>query len=286
MKKITSIILTLLLGGIYYIYDTNLINEIDNPNLSSNQEIKDIALDELQVHYIDVGQGDSIFIELPNNETILIDAGVEKEGITVQEYINNLGYTNITYLIATHPHADHIGGMEHIVTNFDITNIYMPKVAYTTNTYENLLLSIQEKNYKINSGLAGTTILNEDNLSLEIIYPPEVGSDMNNNSLVLKLTYLNNSFLFLGDTEEEENINENVDVVKVGHHGSDTSSDYDFIKNISAEYAIISVGDNNYGHPHTSVIDDFESVGTEVYRTDICNDIIVISDGNNLELEC
>ena len=241
--------------------------------------------DTLRVNYIDVGQGDSIFIELPNKETMLIDAGEAYKSENVINYLNNLDIKRIDYVVGTHPHTDHIGGLESVINTFDIGFIYMPNAISTSKTYEDLLTAISNKGLKVKTAKSGVVVLSEDNLKLEFIAPnSDSYSELNNYSAVLKLTYLDNTFLFMGDAEtlSEDEVTSDVDadVIKVGHHGSDSSSGIEFVKKVSPEYAIIMVGEgNSYNHPYQSIIDRYESVGAKVLRTDLDGNIICDSDG-------
>ena len=268
-------------------------NNIEQKEETINNELSSSISDDtslLNVHYIDVGQGDSIFIELPNNLTMLIDGGENDMGKVVIDYISKLGYSKIDYVIGSHPHSDHIGGLIDIVNFFEIKKIYMPKALSTSKTYENLLNSIAEKNLKIYTAKTGLNIINDSNLLVDIIAPnSDSYEDLNNYSVILKLTYKNKSFLFTGDAEilSENEITRDVsaDVIKVGHHGSNTSSSQSFINKVGAKYAIISVGkDNSYDHPHQVVLDRFKNSGAQIYRTDLNGTIIVTTDGNNIKI--
>ncbi len=258
-----------------------------NPFVESNDmtSVSTFSGDTLRVNYIDVGQGDSIFIQLPNKETMLIDAGEAYEVDNVINYLNNLGITKIDYAVGTHPHTDHIGGLEEVINTFDIGSIYMPRASSTSKTYEDLLTTISNKGLKIKTAKSGVVVLDDDNLKLEFIAPnSDSYSELNNYSAVLKLTYLDNTFLFMGDAEtlSENEITSNVDadVIKVGHHGSDSSSGIEFVRKVSPEYAIIMVGEgNSYNHPYQSIIDRYESVGAKVLRTDLDGNIVCDSDG-------
>ncbi len=258
--------------------------EADNNNTPASS----LSCGDMTVHFLDVGQGDSIFIELPQNRCMLIDAGNKANGDDIVSYIQSKGYATIDYLIATHPHADHIGGMQKVVETFDIRNIYMPRVSTDTQTFENLLLSIQNKHLKITSAQSGLIVLREDTLTASFISPVKDSyTDLNHYSAVLKLTHGENVFVFTGDAEK---INEydfptnlSAKVVKVGHHGSNTSSGESFIKNTSPEYAIISVGEGNrYDHPSSATISAWEKIGATVFRTDKNGTIIVKSDGKTV----
>jgi competence protein ComEC len=246
---------------------------------------------DLVVHYLDVGQGDSIFIELPNSQSMLIDAGVSGEGESIESYINDSGYSKIDYLVATHPHADHIGSMTYIVKNIDIGSIYMPKVSTTTKTYEKLLTAISDKGYKVKSATAGMTIVEDSGFSVDILGPEEVDEDdMNNSSIIIKITYGSKSFLFIGDAETEElntiTSDMSADVLKVGHHGSRTSTTEEFLQEVNPEYAVISCGkDNDYGHPHSEVIALLNQFDITYYRTDTQGTIIISSDGSSIDIQ-
>lgn len=266
----------------------NLLNQNNNQNqndyINTNNDL-------LKVHYLDVGQGDSIFIELPNNETMLIDAAESYQSENIINYLKNLNYQKIDYVIGTHPHTDHIGGLKDIINTFEIGKIYMPKVVSTTKTYENLLMTIKDKNLKINTAKAGTSIIDIDTLKINILAPNNsTYTELNNYSVVTKITYGTTKFLFMGDAEKlsENEIKEDVtaDVIKIGHHGSNTSSSIDFIKKVNAKYGIISVGLNNkYNLPKEETITNWENSGTKIYLTSINGTITAISDGTNIKIE-
>lgn len=239
-------------------------------------------------HYLDVGQGDSIFIELPDKKTMLIDAGESKCSGSIITYIKNLGYKKIDYLVATHPHADHIGGMKAVVNAFDIGKIYMPDVVSTTKTYENLLLAISDKGNKITKAKAGMNISSSDSLSIDIVAPvSDSYKDMNDYSVIIKIKYFNNAFLYTGDAEalSESQITADIkaDVLKVGHHGSSSSTSQKFLDKVSPSYAVISVGEgNDYGHPHKETLDRLNKKNIKIFRTDLNGTVVITSDGNNI----
>lgn len=249
-----------------------------------------IEREKITIHFLDVGQGDSAFIELPGGKTMLIDASVSKASDKIVSFISQKGYDKIDYLVATHPHADHIGGMQAVVEAFDIGEIYMPRATTNTKTYENLLLAIADKGMKIKAASAGKTICE----GVEIIAPnSDKYDEMNDYSVVVKITHDNRKFLFMGDAEvlsEKEimtaGFDVSADVVKVGHHGSGTSSSEAFVKATGAKYAIFSVGEgNSYNHPHHFIVERWEKSGAAVYRTDLSGDIEVVSDGVSLEVK-
>lgn len=262
-----------------------------NINLNSDDTEKLSQKDTLNVHFLDVGQGDSIFIELPDEKTMLIDAGENYHGEGIINYIGDCGYSKIDYLVATHPHADHIGSMGYIVRNMDIGSVYTPKAAANTKTYENLLESISNKGLKITSAKAGLTIAEESDYIINVVAPVIIDeSDLNNSSAVIKLTYKNNSFLFTGDAEKKEleTITDDIsaDVLKVGHHGSNTSTTEEFLCEVRPTYAVISVGEGNeYGHPHKETLRLLEEFNCELYRTDIDKTVVFSSDGNTISVK-
>jgi len=241
--------------------------------------------------FIDVGQGDSIFLEFPNGKNMLIDAGENYESETVQNFINSKGYFSLDYVVGTHPHTDHIGGLESIIRRYEIGEIYLPKVVHTSKTYENLLTTINELGYKVNSAISGMEIINEKGLEVKILSPKNSNySELNNYSVVIKIVFGNTSFLFMGDAEtvvEDEILDEvNADVVKVGHHGSDTSSSEEFVKSVNAKYAVIMSGfDNQYDLPDKAIVDRWKSNGAEVYNTSENGNVIITSDGRNITVE-
>ena len=244
--------------------------------------------DNLKVHFLDVGQGDSIFIELPDKETMLIDAGESKYSQGIIDYIKKSGYDRIDYLVATHPHSDHIGGMAKVINAFDIGTTYMTNAVSTSSTYEKLLQTVADKGKKMTRAKAGVNIKIEEGLEINFIAPvSDTYDDLNNYSAVIKLTYHNNSFIFTGDaqTESEKQITADLkaDVLKVGHHGSTTSTSDAFLKKVSPKYAVILVGEgNDYGHPHKEILDRIQKNNVKVYRTDLDGTVVATSDGKDI----
>ena len=283
LNKAGKIILTTILGLFFIIFSVGCSS--NNSNVSVNNELK--------VHFIDVGQADSILIQ-QGSSSMLIDAGNNGDSETVKNYIANQGITKLDYVIGTHPHEDHLGGLDYVIKNFEIGKIYMPKVTSTTKTFTDVVDSIKAKGMQITTPVPGDSFkLGEADCK---ILAPNSSSyeDLNNYSIVIKVTFGNNSFVFTGDAEalsENEILNKGydvkADVLKVAHHGSSSSTSDEFLKKVSPKYAIVSCGVNNdYGHPHKETMDKLKNSGIPVYRTDESGTIICTSDGKNISFNC
>lgn len=276
--------------GILALVTVGMFCSCDLSSLSENTQPFNSNGDMLTIHYLDVGQGDSIFIEFPTNETMLIDASVNAYGNGIVQYIKKQGYNKIDYLVATHPHADHIGGMRKVIQNLEIGKIYMPRATANTSTYKKLLTEIKNKGLKINTAKAGETIYEDENIGIYILAPnSDKYDDLNNYSAVIRIVYGNRAFLFMGDAEKlvEKEITADVkaDVLKLGHHGSSTSTSKEFLEKVDPVAAIASCGeDNDYGHPHKETVELLEKEGVEFYRTDTMGTIIAVTDGNSLDI--
>lgn len=244
----------------------------------------------LQVHFVDVGQADCTLVQLPNGENMLIDAGNNENGSQVVDYVKRRGIGRIDYLVGTHPHADHIGGLDDVILQLDIGEIYMPKVQTNTKTFRDVLEAVQQKGLKIKTAKAGVEILNRDNISIEILAPnADSYENLNNYSAVIRLVYRDNAFLFTGDAEElsESEITREVeaDVLKAGHHGSSSSTSEEFLDRVSPQYAYIPCGkDNSYGHPHRETLEKLEERNIKIYRADEDGTVIFDSDGTKVEV--
>ncbi len=242
---------------------------------------------EVIAHYIDVGQGDSAFIELPNGKCMLIDAGENEYGVTVCNYIRKMGKSYIDYVVATHPHSDHVGGMDDVIKEFEIGEFYMPDCTNNTKTFESMVDCLLQKDITAHIAQQGVVIADEGDLKIEIVSPNGDYDDLNNYSAVVKLTYGRVSYLFTGDAETyaENRISADVSaqVLKVGHHGSETSTGARFLKRVNPQVAVISVGkQNEYGHPHSQVVQRLMDHGAQILRTDRDGTVVVATDGKQI----
>lgn len=253
--------------------------------LVSNVTEKDFEyiVDEskLQIIYFDVGQADSTLI-MNNGKTILIDGGNDCDGDNLVKYIKSQKISKIDTVIATHLHADHIGGLDDIIDNFDIGTVFMPDAINSSKQVDELLDSMERKNLnyevpkvgeKFNNGLADCEVMAINNEA----------KDLNNSSIVIQMDYLEQKYLFMGDSEKEvEDSREwnKINVLKVGHHGSNTSNTERFLNQVRPEIAIISVGLNNqYNHPSVDVLNRLKKLNTTIYRTDEDGSLLLESDG-------
>ncbi len=258
---------------------------------------------DLSVHYIDVGQGDCSLI-IYKDMTVLIDAGEREYGETVAGYIEGCGIEQIDYVVATHPHSDHIGGLSYIIDSFEIGKVIAPKVSDemtpTSKVYEDFLKSLKAKGLRLTAAKAGTVYsiadvnVENDNTAFEILAPVRNDyDDLNNWSVVLKLTHGDTSFLFTGDAEKpvesdilDSGADVSADVLKAGHHGSSTSTGKKFLTAVNPGIAVIQCGnDNSYGHPHAEITERFDEYGIDFYRTDGCGTVVVYSDGADIRVK-
>lgn len=250
-----------------------------NLNLSSAQKIF--------VHFIDVGQADCIYIDLPNDQDILIDAGNRADGATVVSYLRNQGVDDIELLIATHPHEDHIGGIPDVLNMYEVENIIDSGYPANTATFNTYFTAVQAEG--ANYAQSAYQSFTYGTATLKILTGHEYWEDINNYSVVCRLDTGDIEFLFMGDAESpvESNLYEDLsaEVLKVGHHGSTSSTSDSFLARVNPKAAIISVGaDNDYGHPSNEVLTRLQSAGANIYRTDEKGTIIVTTNGSTYSI--
>lgn len=249
-----------------------------------------------KVHYVDVGQGDCELVEC-DGKYMLIDAGENGFETDVINYLNSHNIKELEYVVASHQHSDHIGGLSEVIDAFKVTNIIMPRLTKeqtpTNSTYRDFLKAVKASGAKVIEAKVGATY-ELGGGKFEILGPvTNDAEDINNMSVVMRFDHGENSFLFTGDaeTEEENEIIENgasldCDVLKVGHHGSSTSSGKKFLDKVTPEICVISCGeDNSYGHPHKEITKILKKYTDETYRTDVCGSIVISSDGKELTVE-
>ena len=245
------------------------------------------------VTYLNVGQGDSELIQV-NGINMLIDAGTNAGANDLVKDLKNRGIKTIDIAIATHPHEDHIGGMDEVLENFDVKSFYAPKVAHTTKTYENMLKAVKNEGLKIKQIKEGTKIDLGKDTEVQVYSPVKSQyEELNNYSPVMKISYGQNSFMFTGDAEslvEKEILNENkdlkADVLKLGHHGSHSSTSEEFLKAVDPSIAIVSCAkDNKYGRPHKETMSNLKKAGITVYETFRDGDITISSNGKKLDVK-
>lgn len=293
LNKLIRIIIGLVIL-IVVIIQGNLFDNVSNATASINDSTKSDKIDakvneNFSVSFIDVGQADSVLIR-NGNYNMLIDAGNNEDGEKLVNYFKSLGIEEFTYVFATHPHEDHIGGMDDIINNFKIDNYYMSNKLSTTKTFMDVLDALDGRNLKYTVPNKGDTLKLGD-ANIKVIYLGDDKSNINDSSIVLKVTYGKNSFLLTGDATsnvERRIYNEDIksDVLKVAHHGSSYSSTDVFLDRVKPYYAVISVGKNNiYNHPSNKTLEKLNKRNIKVYRTDLDGTITFTSDGENLSVQ-
>lgn len=246
----------------------------------------------LQVDFLNVGQADCALLST-NGHYMVIDGGNNGDADTILSYLEGQGVEKLDAVVGTHPHEDHIGSLDAIINHFDVDAVYMPKIMHTSKTFEDVLDAVANKGLKIKSPSPGDTI-DFNGLEIEVLGPQREYKDFNNNSIVLKVNAGETAFLFTGDAEEtaEKDILQadydlQADVLKVGHHGSSTSSSQAFLQAVKPKYAVISVGvGNSYHHPEEEALQRLQSIGAEIYRTDLQGNIVCTTDGKNIAFNC
>lgn len=308
--SLASLLVIIFLAALFVAaWENGMLGEVPGSEPASTGNVETVlpaggnpAGDGLEVYFLDVGQGDSELIRIPNGEEdfhVLIDTGEYAYADGLTEMLCSLGVEKIDALICTHPHTDHMGCMARIVQRFDIGAIYMPRLpddqVPTTSAYEALLNAIEEKKLRVKALRAGTKISCPEGASFEVSAPEKdaVWEGINNYSGVIRLTYGETTFLFTGDAEKqsekkilESGVELKADVLKCGHHGSSTSTSQKFLQAVEPAYVVISCGkDNSYGHPHQETMESLTESGARIYRTDEDGTVLARSDGSSVTFE-
>jgi len=253
---------------------------------------------ELTVRVLDVGLGDSILIVAPSGRSVLIDAGPPGAGKKILDALKRAGVTRLDFLIATHAHADHVGGADEVLKAVDAGQVFYSGYPHTTREYDDFLKAVQQKNLKLEKAVPGTTLDLGDGALVRVLAPIEPffekkdlqagGNEPNANSVVVRLDYGEFSMLLTGDAEAQtedrlvsKELDLEVDVLKVAHHGSKYATSENFLKRVKAKAAVISMAEfNRYSHPHQDVLNRLKAAGTtELYRTDFQGEIEIKTTG-------
>lgn len=254
------------------------------------KDTTDYSEHSFAVHYIDVGQGDAALV-LCDDKTMLIDGGKPHASSIIYTYLKNLNIDYLDYIVASHADDDHIGGLSAPLAKMKVGNVLAPETEADTRSYESLKNKTAEQGLTITHPKPGES-LDFGSSKIEFYGPiTESENDRNNGSVVMKIIYGDTSFLFTGDAEREEEqeilsagYDLSATVLKVGHHGSKNSTTYPFLREIMPKYAVISVGDNNYGHPTEDTLSRLRDADVKVYRTDMQGDIVATSDGKTVTI--
>ncbi len=263
--------------------------------LGDKADLNPYSASDAYVHFIDVGQGSSTLIQV-GAKGILIDAGEDEYGDYVADYINSCGIDTLEYVVASHPHSDHIGGLCDVLERYPAKEIIMPELteenAPTTRVYERLLDCILENEIPATAAQVGDKY-ELDGISMEILGPVEQNEDLNNMSVICRVSVNGSSFMILGDAEKPElgsvydaapYLNYKSDVIAMGHHGSRTSIHKSFLSAVDADVAVVSCGrDNSYNHPHKEALKYIESADMMLYRTDYDGHIVFKCTENGYE---
>lgn len=242
----------------------------------------------MNVHFIDVGQGDSILIQTPAKKTILVDGGSPKAGPKVVDYLKKLQIEKLDLMIATHPDIDHIGGLPHVMKSIQVNELIDSGKFYTTKTYFKYVNQIKQNNIPIVTATKGEYIHIDPALKIKVLNTYERRKNNNQSSIVLKITYDDIDFLLMADVEKgqekelQAEYNLKADIVKIAHHGSRTSSSLEFLQEVNPKIALITYSKKNkYGHPVQQVIENLNNINTLIYSTAVFGDIIIQTDGQN-----
>lgn len=269
--------------------------KLDMPWKSENTNEPTVSQSgDFAVHFVDIGQGDCVLIQ-SGDKNMLIDAGENGNEETVLAYLDKYSVDEFEYIVATHPHSDHIGGLPEVIDATKVANVIMPRLSNentpTTATYEKFLKAVKNSGARVVAAVPGN-VYSLGGAEFEIFAPSQQDENLNNMSVVVKLTYQGKSFLFTGDAEKtvEKQLLKSVydlsaDVYKLGHHGSSTSNTVDFLETVNPDYVVISCGeDNDYGHPHREVMEAVYDLGSACFRTDEDGSVIFTVANNTIEV--
>lgn len=291
-----ALILIIGLVGVFYEPIAEFVGDLFGGGYSdSDDDYSSTSEGSVTVHFVDVGQGDCTII-CTENGNVIIDAGTNSSEEEMQAYIDKLGIKSFKYAIFTHPHEDHIGGAEVILRNYKVDNVIIPDYEATTKVYTTMLDAIDESGANVKVIEANEEYsFSVGSLKAKILAPVEFDDETNNSSIVTRFTFAKTSFLIMGDAEEDSEelilqkynkVQLKADIIKLGHHGSNTSSSREFLEAVSPKVAIISCGvDNKYGHPHQVTLEKLSSLGVKYHRTDKEGSIVYVisSDGYKLK---
>ena len=285
MKKFIALLslLCLLLCGCEY----SIVLETQPANAPAD------AGRELLIHFLDVGQADCALIEC-DGEFLLIDGGNREDGQLVVSYLQQQGVEVLNTVICTHAHEDHVGGLPSVLAVYPTQTVLSPTKTYSSNIFDKFLYYVDQQGLEVEIPSPGD-VLNVGSATVTVLGPVKSYADPNNTSIVCRIDYGKTSFLFTGDMEQEaegdmldywgSKVNWEVDLLKVGHHGSNTSSGYRFLNELNATYGVISVGKgNDYGHPHEEPLSRFRQAGITILRTDEMGTVLAVSDGSQITL--
>lgn len=266
----------------------------DYSNQNSTEEREQSVSGTLEVHFLDVGQGDATLI-CQGEHAMLIDGGDNSKGTAVQSYLQSQGIEHLDYVIGTHPDADHVGGLDVVLYKFSWQQVILPDIEKDTRTYQDVLKVIEDKNQKITRPRVGESYaLGAAEFTVIAPVKEDYGESFNDYSIGIRLNFGENQFVFTGDAEEdaEEDMLEtgmdlSADVFKAAHHGSNTANTVPFLEEVNPDAVVISCGEGNrYGHPRAEVLNHLRSMGIKVYRTDEQGTIVAVSDGSTITWNC
>ena len=284
-KKVKGFLVTLILLAavvLCILYGKDFLQSGSEPT------VEPVSGNEVQFHFIDVGQGDAALIRTADGD-VLIDAGTGKSEDQLKAYLDNLGVKDIEYAVFTHPHEDHIGGADMVLDEYNVKRVILPDSTHTSQTYAKMMDAIEAENCEVIEAVPDY-VFKVGELTCTVLAPLDAYDDFNNVSVVIRVDYGETSVLFTGDAEvdSEQDMLEryghtgllDCDLIKVGHHGSDTSSSEAFLKAVTPDFGVISCGTGNtYGHPIQSILARYESLNVTLFRTDLEGSIVFTTTG-------